>query len=142
MQYHIEPYLRELLNAPVKFHEIVIDDNANRPRLVHKDGSTQWKNGRPRKYTRAVNEIRVGHGWLVREFPVTWAVQRLSNTTRFHPLTVIEAADLQIISQREYWATWLAEAGRRKSEADWWMAENRRYLSHSLDPEEDNLLYA
>lgn len=120
--------LRAELNLNAKYKLKIVDGDSP-PKAHHEDGWTKWKNGRPRSYTRAVNELRVGRQWLNQHFPATYMTEKLTGTFQLQSQDV-DARNEQVKMER-----WV----RERTQNQCWTVPER---SRSLDSEEDERMYA
>ena len=138
----LEDIIRKETRAPSKY-KFVLQDGDAAPALHHSagHGAGYWSgNARTRRYTYytpAVNELRVGRGWLAREFPVTFVMARLAGVRAGVVPPFAEPADLE-------WRGWLRERAALAAEsADAWArVQAERAASRTLDAEEDGRAYA
>lgn len=113
----LSPELRKELLAPWPTRgklarELILVDGDSPPTPGHREGWTEWRHGKARKYHRAEYWLTVGIGWLADQYPVGAAIATLMDT----PL-------------KPDWR-------------DLFREQAPRFTGGSLDPEEDELLYA
>jgi len=135
MRKTIEEIIRAEIHAASKFDWTVIDGDSA-PVCAHVDAWRRRKKNRRSKhyhYIRAVNELRVGRGWLVREFPVSLVMARLAGFEANGGIpTWAEQGDVE-------WRGWLRAraASAAASAAACAEVQARRAADRSFEPESE-----